>query len=32
MNKEAMLAFAREATKGMKTQEDLATFRQILLK
>ena len=32
MNKEAMLAFAREAAKGMKTQEDLATFRQILTK
>jgi transposase-like protein len=32
MNKEALEAFAREAAKGIKTEEDLNEFRQMLTK
>ncbi len=32
MNKEALEAFAREAAKGIKTEQDLNAFRQILTK
>jgi len=32
MNKEALEAFAREATKGIKTEQDLNEFRQMLTK
>ncbi len=32
MNKEALEAFAREAAKGIKTEQDLNEFRQMLTK
>ncbi len=32
MNKEALEAFAREAAKGIKTEQDLNDFRQMLTK
>ncbi len=32
MNKEALEAFAREAAKGIKTEQDLNGFRQMLTK
>ncbi len=32
MNKDALEAFAREAAKGIKTEEDLNEFRQMLTK
>ena len=32
MNKEALEAFAREAAKGIKTEEDLNNFRQLMTK
>ena len=32
MNTEALEAFAREAAKGIKTEQDLNKFRQMLTK
>ncbi len=32
MNKETLEAFAREAAKGIKTEQDLNEFRQMLTK
>ncbi len=32
MNKEALEAFAREASKGIKTEQDFYGFRQVMTK